>query len=220
MCSSDLGIKGAPGGDDPQQMWIDPTNGQRIFMGLDQGATISLDGGVTWSSWYNQSTEQVYHVSSDNSFPYYVYATQQDAGAIRTRSRGNYGAITIADWNGVNGWEWGTVRPDPLNPNTVYASGAGITKIAYPSEQYINVSPAVDPAAKARTTSSQPIVFAPWNQHQIIAGLNYVVTSLDGGAHWSRISPELSVPAGMDSTTAANTRGGRGAIEKIGRAHV
>ena len=214
------GLKGAPGGDDPQQMWIDPTNGQRIFMGLDQGATISLDGGATWSSWYNQSTEQVYHVSSDNSFPYYVYATQQDAGAIRTRSRGNYGAITIADWNGVNGWEWGTVLPDPLNPNTVYASGSGLVKISYPSEQYINVSPAVDPAAKARTTSSQPIVFAPWNQHQLIAGLNYVVTSLDGGAHWTRISPELSIPAGMDSATAANARGGRGAIETLSASHV
>jgi photosystem II stability/assembly factor-like uncharacterized protein len=209
------GLKGAPGGDDPQQMWIDPTNGQRIFMGLDQGATISLDGGATWSSWYNQSTEQVYHVASDNSFPYFVYATQQDAGAIRTRSRGNYGAVTMFDWNPVNGWEWGSMRPDPLNPNVVYASGAGIVKISYPSEQYINVSPALDPAAKARSTSSLPIVFAPWNQHQMIASLNYVVSSLDGGAHWTRMSPELGIPAGLDSAAAANTRGGRGAIETL-----
>ena len=209
------GLKGAPGGDDPQQMWIDPTDGRRIFMGLDQGATISLDAGATWSSWYNQSTEQLYHIASDNSFPYYVYATQQDAGAIRTRSRGNYGAVTMFDWNGVNGWEWGTVRPDPLNANVVYASGSGIVKIAYPSEQWINVSPAVDPAAKARTTSSQPIVFAPWNRRLLIAGVNFVVTSLDGGAHWSRISPDLGIPAGLDSATAVNTRGGRGAIETI-----
>ena len=209
------GLKGAPGGDDPQQMWIDPTNGQRIFMGLDQGATISLDGGATWSSWYNQSTEQVYHVASDNSFPYFVYATQQDAGAIRTRSRGNYGAVTMFDWNPVNGWEWGSMRPDPLNPNVVYASGAGIVKISYPSEQYINVSPALDPAAQARSTSSLPIVFAPWNQRQLIAGLNYVVSSLDGGAHWTRMSPELGIPAGLDSAAAATTRGGRGAIETL-----
>ncbi len=209
------GLKGAPGGDDPQQMWIDPTNGQRIFMGLDQGATISLDGGATWSSWYNQSTEQLYHVSTDNSFPYYVYATQQDAGAIRTRSRGNYGAVTMFDWSGVNGWEWGTVRSDPLDPNTVYASGFGIVKISYPSEQWINVSPAIDPAAKARTTSSLPIVFAPWNRHQLIAGVNYIVSSLDGGAHWTRISPELAIPSGLDSAAAVNTRGGRGAIETI-----
>ncbi|HEU4763648.1 MAG TPA: hypothetical protein VFS28_03285, partial [Gemmatimonadales bacterium] len=93
------GFKGAPGGDDPQQMWIDPTNGQRIFLGMDQGATISLDGGRTWSLWYNQSTDQVYHLSVDNSFPYWVYAPQQDAGAVRTRSRGNFGEITPLDWN-------------------------------------------------------------------------------------------------------------------------
>ena len=111
------GFKGAPGGDDPQQMWIDPTNGQRIFLGLDQGATITLDGGRTWSLWYNQPTEQVYHLSTDNSYPYWVYAPQQDAGAIRTRSRGNFGEITPLDWNPVGGWEWGTIIADPLNPN-------------------------------------------------------------------------------------------------------
>src|SRR5689334_16429995 len=140
------GFKGAPGGDDPQQMWIDPTNGQRILFGYDQGAIVSLDGGETWSSWYNQSTEQIYHLSTDNSFPYWVYGTQQDAGAIRTRIRGNLGAITALDWNPVPGWEWGTIMPDPLDANIVYASGSGILKIMYPSEQWINVSPAQDPS--------------------------------------------------------------------------
>jgi photosystem II stability/assembly factor-like uncharacterized protein len=214
------GFKGAPGGDDPQQMWIDPTDGKRILFGYDQGLIVSLDRGGTWSSWYNQSTEQVYHVAADNSFPYWLYATQQDAGAIRTRSRGNYGAITMFDWNSVNGWEWGTVVPDPLDPNTVFASGSGIVKISYPSEQWINVSPALDPAAKARTTSSMPLVFAPWNQHQLIAGLNYVVTTTDGGAHWTRISPELGIPKDLDSTAAANVTGGRGAIESLSASSV
>ena len=209
------GMKGAPGGDDPQQMWIDPTNGQRLFMGLDQGATVSLDGGTTWSSWYNQSTEQLYHLSADNSFPYWVYATQQDAGAIRTRIRGNYGAITLFDWNSVNGWEWGTIVADPLNPQNVFASGNGLVRLSYPSEQHINVSPAIDPAAKARTTSTQPLVWAPWNARQLLVGLNYVASTVDGGAHWTRISPELAIPAGMDSATAANTLGGRGAIESL-----
>src|SRR5437762_6684020 len=91
-------FKGAPGGDDPQQMWIDPTDGQRMFLGVDQGATVSLDGGKTWSPWYNQSTVQAYHISVDNSYPYWVYATQQDAGSIATRSRGDLGAITSLDW--------------------------------------------------------------------------------------------------------------------------
>ena len=151
------GFKGAPGGDDPQQMWIDPTNGQRILFGYDQGAIVSLDGGGTWSSWYNQSTEQIYHLSVDNSFPYWVYGTQQDAGAIRTRIRGNLGAITPLDWNPVSGWEWGTIVPDPLDPNTVYSSGSGILKISYPSEQWINVSPARIRRSSCARRSSQPI---------------------------------------------------------------
>jgi len=209
------GIKGAPGGDDPQQLWIDPTDGQRILMGLDQGAVVSLDGGATWSSWYNQSTEQLYHLSTDASYPYWVYATQQDAGAIRTRSRGNYGAITMFDWNSVNGWEWGTIVADPLDPNTVYASGSGIVRISYPSEQWINVSPAVDPAARVRSTSSQPLLWAPWDNRRLFVGLNFVASTTDGGAHWTHVSPELGIPTGMDSATAARTLGGRGAIESM-----
>ncbi|MGH7656256.1 MAG: WD40/YVTN/BNR-like repeat-containing protein [Gemmatimonadaceae bacterium] len=214
------GFRGAPGGDDAQAMWIDPTNGRRILLGYDQGLIVSLDGGDNWSSWYNQSTEQVYHVSTDNSFPYWVYAAQQDAGAIRTRSRGNNGAITMFDWGSVNGWEWGTVVADPLNPNYVYASGGGIVKISYPSEQWINVSPAIDPAAKARATSSMPLIWAPWDQHELIAGLNFVTTTIDGGAHWTRISGDLGVPPGLDSAALSKTVNGRGAIESLAASSV
>ncbi len=102
---------GAPGGDDPQQMWIDPTNGQRMLLGVDQGATVSLDGGRTWSSWYNQATEQVYHISTDNSFPYWIYATQQDAGAVATRSRGDLGTVTMDGLEaGLGRWDSGSDR--------------------------------------------------------------------------------------------------------------
>ncbi len=212
------GFKGAPGGDDPQQLWIDPTNGSRMLMGLDQGAVVTLDGGATWSSYYNQSTDQIYHLAIDNSYPYWVYGTQQDAGAIRTRVRGNLGAITPLDWNPVSGWEWGTVLPDPLDPNTVYSSGSGILKITYPSEQWINVSPSADPAAKLRTTATQPIVFAPWNKHMLIAGFQQLMSTTDSGAHWTQMSPDLTVRA--DAPPAPSTAGGsapaRGAaIESI-----
>jgi len=188
------GFKGAPGGDDPQQLWIDPTNGQRMLFGYDQGAIVTLDGGATWSSWYNQSTEQVYHIAVDNSYPAWVYASQQDAGAVRTRLRGNQGAITPLDWNPVPGWEWGSEAPDPLNPNIVYTSGIGIFKINYPSEQWIDVSPQLDPALHARQSMSQPIAFAPWNPRELVAAWQFVMTSLDGGAHWTRISPDLGYP--------------------------
>jgi photosystem II stability/assembly factor-like uncharacterized protein len=205
--NSFTGFKGAPGGDDPQQMWIDPTNGQRMLMGLDQGAVITLDGGATWSSWFNQSTEQVYHITVDNSWPAWIYASQQDAGAIRTRIRGNQGAITPLDWNPVPGWEWGTTIPDPLNPNVVYASGNGILKITYPSEQWINVSPNMDASQHLRTTISQPLAFAPWNQRELIAGFNVVMASADGGTHWTRLSPELGFP--KDSTPTPDSLRGK-----------
>ncbi len=211
------GFKGAPGGDDPQQLWIDPTNGQRMLLGIDQGAAVTLDGGATWSSYYNQSTEQIYHISADNSFPYYVYGTQQDAGAIRTRSRGNLGAVTPLDWDPVSGWEWGTIIADPLDPNRVYASGSGIVRISYPSEQWINVSPAADPGAKLRTAFSQPIIFAPWNQHMMIAGFQQLMATTDGGAHWTPLSADLGVRP--DAPTGPSTPGGAtptgGAIESI-----
>src|SRR5437773_1387669 len=188
------GFKGAPGGDDPQQLWIDPTNGQRMLFGYDQGAIVTLDGGQTWSSWYNQSTEQVYHIAVDNSWPPFVYASQQDAGAIRTRLRGNQGAITPLDWNPVPGWEWGSEAPDPLNPNIVYASGIGVFKISYPSEQWIDVSPQLDPSLHARQSISQPLAFAPWNPRELVAAFQFVMTSIDGGAHWTKISPDLGYP--------------------------
>jgi photosystem II stability/assembly factor-like uncharacterized protein len=215
------GFKGAPGGDDPQQVWLDPTNGNRLLFGVDQGATVTLDGGKTWSSWYNQSTEQVYHISADNSFPYWVYATQQDAGAIRTRSRGNFGEITPLDWSAVPAWEWGTIVPDPLNANTVYASGnpGGLEKLSYPSEQWIAVSPAANPDLHLRTAFSQPIAFAPWNQHELLAGFQYVMATTDGGIHWRKLSPDLTYPKGMtplpDSVTPPPGSFPRGAIETI-----
>jgi hypothetical protein len=168
-----------------------------MILGYDQGAIVSLDGGDTWSSWYNQSTEQVYHVSTDNSFPYWIYASQQDAGAVRTRSRGNLGAITPLDWSPVNGWEWGTIIADPLNPNTVYATGNGVIRISYPNEQWVNVSPAQDPSMRLRANSDAPIVFSPWDPHTLYAGFQYLMATTDGGAHWTKKSPNLGYPAGF-----------------------
>ena len=213
------GLKGAPGGDDAQQMWIDPTNGQRMLFGYDQGAIVSLDGGAAWSSWYNQSTEQMYHITTDNSFPYYVYASQQDAGAIRTRSRGNLGAITPLDWSPVPGWEWGSLAVDPLNVNIVYASGSGIRKIRYPSEQWDDVSPAINTDLHLRGNNTAPLVFTPWNQHRLLTGFQYLMATVDGGAHWTKLSPNLGYAKGVKVPldTAAPVPGAPtgGAIEAI-----
>ncbi|MHB8636720.1 MAG: WD40/YVTN/BNR-like repeat-containing protein [Fimbriimonadaceae bacterium] len=193
------GFKGAPGGDDPQQMWIDPTDGDRLFFGTDQGATISLDGGRNWSSWYNQPTAQVYHISTDNRFPYWVYATQQDSGCVATASRGNLGAITPMDWLPHPGYEFGYIVPDPLNPNITYAGGpaGGIVKVIYPSGQWVNVSPNVNPTDGLRKVGNQPLGFSPTNPHELFAGFQYLMSTTDGGMRWKKLSPDLGYPKGV-----------------------
>lgn len=193
------GLKGAPGGDDPQQMWIDPTDGQRMFLGFDQGATISLDGGKTWSSWYNQATAQFYHVTTDNQYPYWVYGPMQDSGTIATRSRGDLGAITQIDWMPHPGYEFGSVAVDPLNPRITYAGGpsAGIVKTTYPSGQWINVSPNFDQAAGLRKVGNQMMKFSPANPRELIAAFNFLMVTTDGGMHWKKMSPDLGYPTGV-----------------------
>jgi photosystem II stability/assembly factor-like uncharacterized protein len=193
------GFKGAPGGDDPQQMWIDPTDHERLFLGTDQGATISLDGGQNWSSWYNQATAQVYHISVDNSYPYWVYATQQDSGAVGTRSRGDLGEITPLDWLPIAGYEFGSIVADPLDPKIIYSGGpaGGIVKITYPSGQWINVSPNVDSSQALRKVGNQPILWSETNPHELMVGFQYLMSTTDGGKHWKKLSPDLGYAKGV-----------------------
>src|SRR5690242_5995687 len=114
--------RGAPGGDDYHTVWINPENPQIILLAADQGATISVNGGATWSSWYNQPTAQFYHVITDNQHPYWVYGGQQESGSVGITSRGNDGQITFRDWHPVGADEYGYIAPDPLHPNIVYGS--------------------------------------------------------------------------------------------------
>ena len=125
-----IAFKGAPGGEDSHDMWIDPTNGQRMLLGLDQGAPVTLDGGQTWSSYYNIPIDQVYHIATDTRYPYWVLASQQDTGAIMTRSRSDQGQITVVDWLPLPSSEFGTVVPDPLHPTTVYGVGTARVRAA------------------------------------------------------------------------------------------
>src|SRR5438128_4541383 len=118
-------FKGAPGGEDPHEIWIDPTNGQRMLFGFDQGPAVTLDGGQTWSGYYQIPIAQVYHIATDTRYPYWVMGSQQDTGAIMTRSRSDWGQITTVDWLPLPPSEFGTVAPDPLKPTTVYAVGYG-----------------------------------------------------------------------------------------------
>lgn len=208
------GFKGAPGGDDPQQFWFDPTDSKRILLGSDQGATVTLDGGLTWSSWYNQATAQIYHLSVDNSYPYWVYGTQQDSGSVATRSRGNLGEVTPLDWQPTPGYEFGSIVADPRDPNTVYAGGpsAGIVKITYPSGQWVNVSPNVDGSLSLRQVGNQPILWSQTNPRELLVGFQYLMATTDGGAHWKKLSPDLGYPKGYkppkEETRPARRRAG------------
>jgi photosystem II stability/assembly factor-like uncharacterized protein len=217
--NSFTGWKGAPGGDDPQVLWIDPTDGKRMFMGLDQGGTVSQDGGENWSLWYNQPTAQIYHISVDNSWPYWIYGTQQDACAFATRARGDLGEITPLDWSPNPGNERGPIVADPLNPKIIYATNltAGIMKITYPSGQWMNISPNVDTALNLRWNNENPLVFNATNPHELFAGFQYVMSTIDGGAHWRRISPDLGIAkASGASVPGRGAAGGRGGAAAAG----
>jgi len=186
--------KGAPGGDDNHALWIDPTNSNYMVMGSDQGATVSMDGGKTWSSWYNQPTGQMYHVSTDNRFPYWVYATQQDSGSVATLSRGDYGAITFLDWDPIGGYEFGYILPSPLDPNIVYAGGEarGLWRIDRTNRQVKVISPNVSRDGDYRTATNVPLAFSPQDPHILYEGTQFLLQTTDEGATWKAISPDLT----------------------------
>jgi len=119
-------FKGAPGGDDYHRLWINPDHPEIMLVACDQGAIVTVNGGHTFSSWYNQPTAQFYHVITDNDFPYNVYGGQQESGSIGIASRGNDGRLTFREWHPVGVEEYGYVAPDPLDPNIIY--GGKITR--------------------------------------------------------------------------------------------
>jgi photosystem II stability/assembly factor-like uncharacterized protein len=185
-----VGFKGAPGGDDYHRLWINPDNPDIMIFGADQGATITVNGGETWSSWYNQPTAQMYHVITDNRWPYWVYSGQQESGSAAVASRGDYGAITWRDWRTVGVEEYGYVAPDPLNPNITY--GGKITKYDWATGQTQNIAPEAMRGGKYRFLRTAPVIFSPVDQKTLYYAGNVLFKTLDGGRSWDVISPDLS----------------------------
>ena len=184
------GIKGAPGGDDYHSIWINPRNPRIILLASDQGATITVNGGETWSSWYNQPTAQFYHVITDNQFPYRVYGGQQESGSIGIASRGNDGAITFREWHSVGVDEYGYVAPDPLNPRMIY--GGRISRTDMVTGQVQNISPGVVRTGKYRVLRTAPVLFSPVDPHTLYYAMNVLFKTTNGGDAWEIISPDLS----------------------------
>jgi len=198
--------KGAPGGDDNHALWIDPTNSDYMIMGSDQGATVSMDGGKTWSSWYNQPTGQIYHVSTDNRFPYWIYGTQQDSGSVGTLNRGDYGAITFLDWDPIGAFEFGYILPSPTDPNILYAGGEsrGLWRVDRSNRQVKVISPNVSRDGDYRTATNPPLALSPQDPHILYEGTQFLLQTSDEGATWKAASPDLTNRPGEAPAPAAS----------------
>ena len=219
-------FKGAPGGDDYHELWIDPDEPRRMILSCDQGAIVTRNGGETWSSWFNQPTGQFYHVVTDNQFPYWVYGAQQDSNAIATPSRSRYRSLNFHDWRPIDaGDENGYIAPDPLNPGVVF--GGFVARQDFSDEQVQQMPPTFGQPGKYRRTWTLPLVFSPIDRHVLYFGSQVLFRTADGGNSWQVISPDLTredagVPPNLDATTAADTPRGkrRGVIYTIGPSYV
>ncbi|HYT76352.1 MAG TPA: hypothetical protein VEL79_16470, partial [Vicinamibacterales bacterium] len=192
-------FKGAPGGDDYQYAWINPTNTNLILLVSDQGAAVSVDRGASWSSWYTQSTAAMFHIATDNAFPYRVCGGQQDSGSACVASRGDDGQITMREWHPVGIQEYGYAAPDPRNPDIVYGSKV-VTRYDRRTGQVTEVGP-LDPApgasfasggAVGRQVRTQPLVFSLADNRSLFYGTNVLWKTTDGGINWKQISPDLT----------------------------
>jgi photosystem II stability/assembly factor-like uncharacterized protein len=190
-------FKGAPGGEDYQNGWINPDNPDIVLLAADQGAVVSLNGGETWSAWYNQPTAALYHVAADNAFPYRVCSGQQESGSVCIASRGNYGAISERDWLPVGVDEYGYVAPDPLNPDIVYG-GRTVSRFDRRTGQTSTVGPvggrgsAGGPPGNFRQVRTMPVVFSEVDKRTLYFANNVLWKTVDGGAHWTQISKDLT----------------------------
>jgi photosystem II stability/assembly factor-like uncharacterized protein len=168
-------VKGAPGGDDYQNIWINPNNPDIILLVSDQGAVVSTNRGRTWSSWYNQATAQLYHVSASNTFPYQVCGGQQESGSVCISTRGNDGAITFREWHPVGVIEYGYAAPDPLNPDIIYGAGRGqVSRFHWSTGQVEMIAPTPVRNDQSRADRTQPILFSPVDPHVLYYAANVV----------------------------------------------
>jgi photosystem II stability/assembly factor-like uncharacterized protein len=181
-------LRGSPGGDDYQNVFINPANPNIIALASDQGVIISLNHGQTWSQWYNQPTAQMYHVTADNAFPYRVCGGQQDSGSACVASRSDDGRITFHDWHPAGIEEYGYAAPDPLDPDIVY--GGKVTRYDRRTGQIQDVEP--KPLRSYRVLRTEPLQFSPVDPHRLYLATNTLWLTENGGKDWKEISPDLS----------------------------
>jgi photosystem II stability/assembly factor-like uncharacterized protein len=204
-----LPLKGAPGGDDYHQLWIDPADSRRMIAASDQGAVVTVDGGRTWSSWYNQPTAQFYHVATDDRFPYWIYGAQQDSGAAATTNRTDSGRLTQRDWRPIAaGGENGYIAPDPSNPEILF--GGGVGRFDWRTLQEQDVDPTLAYPGEYRSEWTLPLTFSPRDPRALYFANQFLFRTTDGGQHWERVSPDLTrespgAPGNLDRMAAENS---------------
>jgi photosystem II stability/assembly factor-like uncharacterized protein len=206
-------VLGAPPLGDFHDMWIDPANGDRLFVSNDGGVGISVNRGATWNR-VQFPNAQIYHVTTDNQIPYYVYGNRQDGPSVRGPSNSRiygYGQfvpqISRDQWVTVGGGESGWTIPDPTDPNIIWASGTGggpiggsIDRYDERTRQYRGVEvwpddPGGTPAGevKYRFNWTFPVAMSPHDHNRVYAGSQFVHMTADGGQSWKAISPDLTL---------------------------
>ena len=216
-----MSLRGAPGGDDYQNLWINPDNPNIILLVSDQGALVSVNRGATWSSWYNQPTAQLYHVASTNTFPYEVCAGQQESGSVCISTRGNDGEITYREWHPAAVIEYGYVAPDPLHPEIVFGAGRSeVSKYDKITGQVQDVTPIPVRSPAYRSDRTEPILFSPVDPHDLFYAANMLFETKDYGKTWQAISPDLSrehsgQPASLKPLPEKDSARRRGAIYAV-----
>ncbi|MGB8579569.1 MAG: glycoside hydrolase [Candidatus Sulfotelmatobacter sp.] len=213
-----FGFRGAPGGDDYQNLWINPNDPNIILLVSDQGALVTVNDGASWSSWYNQPTAQIYHVAVTPTFPYRVCGGLQESGSVCIASRGNDGAITYREWHPVGVIEYGYVAPDPLDPDIIYGGGRSeVSKFHWSTGQVQNVTPIPLRTSKYRTDRTEPTMFSPVDPHTLYYASNVLFKTTDGGNSWQTISKDLTrenpgVPVGVGNLVPKGADKQRGTI--------
>ena len=207
-----IGWKGAPGGDDYQRIWISPENSRIIAISADQGAAVSVNGGETWSSWYNQPTAEFYDVTTDNRFPFWVYGGQQESGSVATKSRSDYGEISFRDWSLPGVFEYGRVAVDPNDSNIVY--GAKLTRTRQDIGEVADIAPEPVRRGQYRYNRTLPVAFSPLDPRTFYFGANVLFKTTDQGRSWAIISPDLTresyeMPANLGAFSAGDPEKGK-----------
>jgi photosystem II stability/assembly factor-like uncharacterized protein len=186
------GFRGAPGGDDYQNLWISPADSRIVALVGDQGALVTVNGGQSWSSWLNQPTAQLYHVGVTPGFPYRLCSGQQESGSVCITSRGNDGAITARDWHPVGVIEYGYVAPDPSDADVIFGAGRNqVSKFHISTGQVQSVTPVPIRGGAVRVDRTQPIMFVPQDPRILYYAANVLYRSADRGASWTVVSPDL-----------------------------